>query len=208
MVTICRCWRQKSMLVTFLCCWVINGDILMTDILCLILERLSPDMIKWSLVWLFVNSFNRRLHWLLYGFFITKKIIWGNRGASFRWTFGLNSKFFINVILKFQYEKLRKNVISRISKIFMKIEKSELFLMLNFWLIFNAARSSKFNPFWFYNSIFIKIFPPKNSNWEFQIEFVNKNLRNSSTSKLIFLHWWLILRVPSSADFEVKIYGS
>ena len=52
---------------------------------------------------------------------------------------------------------------------------------------------SKFNLFWFYNSISIKIFPTENSNWEFQIEFVNKIWRNLSTSKFIFLHWWLIL---------------
>ena len=80
----------------------------------------------------------------------------------------------INVIIKFQYDKLRKNVISRISEIFMKIEKSEWFLLLNFWLIFNSARWSKFNSFWFYNSISIRIFLPEYSNWEFQIEFGNK----------------------------------
>ena len=54
-------------------------------------------------------------------FFNSKKIIWGNRGASFRWTFGLNSKFFINMFIKFQYDKLLRNVISRIFEIFMKI---------------------------------------------------------------------------------------
>ena len=72
-------------------------------------------------------------------FYFEKKIIWDNRVASFRWTFGLKSEFSINVIIKFQYDKLRKNVISRISEIFMKIEKSELFLLLNFWRIFNSA---------------------------------------------------------------------
>ena len=49
------------------------------------------------------------------------------------------------------------------------------------WIIFVAEfltyfqfSESKFNSFWFYNLISIKIFPIANSNWEFQIEFENK----------------------------------